>query len=72
MRQRMRARSDHRHIALQNVEQLRQFVDAGAAQPIPDTRDAIVVGPGLHNGFAVFLHRHGAKLHDLKLSAIKS
>ena len=53
---RMWARPDNGHVALQHIEQLWQFINAGAAQPGPDTGDASVIRFGLDDGFAVFEH----------------
>ena len=39
----MRARPHQRHLATQNIEELRQLVQAEAAQKKPDWRDARVV-----------------------------
>ena len=61
-----------RHFAFDHVPKLRQFIDAGAAQPVSNARNAIVVWFGLHDRIAVFEHRHGAKLHDLELPAVES
>ena len=43
----MRTRPDQRHIALEDIEQLRQLVDAGGAQDLADLGDAVVVATGL-------------------------
>src|ERR1700737_5188638 len=39
VRQGMRAWPDQRHVALQNIQQLRQFVDTGQWRHPPDGRD---------------------------------
>ena len=39
----VRARPDDAHAALQHVDELRQFVQRGAAQEAPERRDARVV-----------------------------
>ena len=54
--QRMWARPDNGHVALQHIEQLWQFINAGAAQPGPDTGDPSVIEFSLDDGFAVFKH----------------
>ena len=38
MRDRVRPRANDRHVASNNVEELRKLVDAGAAQQLPDPR----------------------------------
>lgn len=40
---RMRARPDNAHVAAQNVQQLRQFVDAGLADEAADASDPIII-----------------------------
>ena len=64
-RDRMGARSDQRHVAPDDVPQLRQLVQAGAAQPAPDRSDAPVVGARLHERRAGLM-AHGAKLEQLE------
>ena len=39
VRERMRARADERHLAAQDVQQLRQFIDIVAAHPAADPGD---------------------------------
>jgi hypothetical protein len=47
-----------------DVEQLRQFVEAGFTQEAADAGDALVVLAGVFDDVAVLGHRHGAELHD--------
>ena len=62
--QRVRTRSDERHVAAQHVQKLRQFVDVQFADDAADARDAIVVRGRLFD-VAVVLHRlHRAELAD--------
>uniref|UniRef100_A0A0N4Z3F3 LigA n=1 Tax=Parastrongyloides trichosuri TaxID=131310 RepID=A0A0N4Z3F3_PARTI len=64
------ARADQRHLAAQDVYQLGQFIQAGGAQELAQTGDAVVAGCDLTAGGGVggFL-THGAELphHDLFL-----
>jgi hypothetical protein len=54
----MRPRSDQVHLAAEHVDQLRQFVEAEAAQVMTDARDAIdVVGHPLGPRFSARMHR---------------
>src|SRR5512147_2453558 len=46
---RVRSRTDHRHVAPEDVEQLREFVEARNAKDSADARDARVVLPSLRH-----------------------
>ena len=61
----MRARPDQGHLAAQHVDQLRQLVQAGAAQPASDRGDPRVVGARLHEPRAGVV-AHGAELQQLE------
>ena len=50
-----RARADHAHVAAQDVEELRQLVQAPLAQKAADSSDTVVVGD-LVDGGAVRVH----------------
>lgn len=60
----VRARADQRHAALQHVDELRQFVDGGAADEAADGGNTVVVAGGLLD-FLVVVHAHGAELPHL-------
>ncbi|MNR39620.1 hypothetical protein D3C85_1578440 [compost metagenome] len=60
----MRARADQGHAALQHVDELRQFVDGGAADEAADGGDARVFAGGLLD-LLVVVHAHRAELVDL-------
>ena len=64
VRQRMRARPDDGHLALQDVDQLRQLIKARAAQEPSNARHSRVVALGLLNFLAVFGNGHGSELED--------
>ncbi len=70
MRDRVRARADDAHAALQHVDELRQLVERGAAQQCADARDALVVRARLGDDRAVLGHRHRAELVDDDLLAV--
>jgi hypothetical protein len=64
-RDRMGARADERHLAAQHVDQLRQLVEACAAQPAPDRRDPPVIDARLHERRGGIV-AHGAELQQLE------
>ena len=51
----MRARTHERHVSHQNIEKLRQFIDARATQETPHPGDAWIIAAGLGNGPAAFV-----------------
>src|SRR5690606_30409548 len=69
---RMRPWADHAHAPLQHVEELRQFVERGAAQEPPERRDAVVVAGGLADVVAVLGDLHRAELPDDDLAAVQA
>ncbi|MNN76345.1 hypothetical protein D3C81_1927200 [compost metagenome] len=65
----MRARAHHGHLAAQHVQELRQLVQAGAAQEGAHARHAGVAGRGLgHAGVRVRHHR--PELEDVERLAV--
>jgi hypothetical protein len=52
------------HVAAENIEKLRQFVDARAADELADTRDAVVVP--LRRLVAVLIAQIGLHAAELK------
>src|SRR6266702_2926628 len=60
MGERMRARADQRHVAKQNIEELRQLIDAGGPQYSAEPTDPRIMSRCLGYIVAVFQHRHGA------------
>ncbi len=66
----MRTRPDDRHAAAQHVEDLRQFVQAAAAQERTETRDTcVVLGRLLNRRAMVVVHTHRAELEHVELTA---
>ena len=65
----MGPRSDKRHLAPDDVEQLRQLIDAEATKPVPYPCHPAVIGLGLPDLRAILGHRHGAELEDRKRHA---
>jgi hypothetical protein len=63
------ARTHQRHVAAQHVPQLRQLVQAGAAQDLADTGDA-VIGGDIPRVVAVGVDPHGAELQQLERMAV--
>jgi hypothetical protein len=65
MRDRVRPRANDRHVASNNVQDLRKLVDAGAAQQLPDPRHTPVITLRLNDRLAVV---HGlAREEDVDL-----
>ena len=62
----LRARADQRHFAVQNVEKLRQFVDAGSAHELAERRNAAVARAGELRAVLFRVHNHAAKLIERK------
>ncbi len=60
----MRTRADQRHVAAQDIEKLRQFVNAGGAQQAAEPRDARVMPGRLGDAVAFFHHGHRTKLEN--------
>lgn len=67
-----RSRPHHAHVALQDVPELGQFVQAALADEAADRRDAVVLVAGGEAGHAVFLGvcAHAAELIDGELSPV--
>src|SRR5690606_6255826 len=73
VRDRVWPRADDGHRALQHVDELRQLVQAGAAQECPERRDPRVTLAGLGNGAFFFLmDPHAAELPHLDRLAAES
>ena len=62
--ERVRTRTDQRHVAEQNVEELRQLIDTGGPQYRAEPADAWIMLCRLGHVVAVFHHRHGAEFED--------
>jgi len=63
-------RADERHLAAQDVEKLRQLVDARAAQDAAHGRDARVVLHGELRAVRLRVHDHGAELDEGETLAV--
>src|SRR5690606_12773627 len=68
-----RARADEAHLADQDVEELREFVNAGAAKPGSDASDARIIADLVRHRAVLRLHHlqatrrfvpHGSELKD--------
>jgi hypothetical protein len=67
----VRTRPDQGHLTPQNVQQLRQFVDAQPPQPFADARDSAVVARGLAVGQQIGLALvHRTELEDDKRDVV--
>ena len=60
----MRTRADQRHVAAQDVDKLRQFVNAGGAQHPAKGSDTRVMSRRLDDAVAFFHHGHRTKLEN--------
>src|SRR5262245_56212765 len=58
----MRARSNDRHFATKNIDQLRKLIDVRATQECADSRNPVIISHCLYELPAVIALRHGAKL----------
>src|SRR5258706_3053255 len=64
---RVRPRTDDRHVAAQHVEELGQLVEATLAQEGAEPRDPVVVAAGLARALRIPMPpAHGAKLEHLE------
>src|SRR5215813_4692824 len=59
--------TDEAHVAAQNAENLRQFVQSGRSQDAPHTSDALIILPGgSQPKFLIGIRYHCSKFQDLK------
>ena len=63
---RVRPRTNYRHVTQENVDELRQLVQARAPQEPSKPRDARIVAPGLIYCGAVLGDQHRAELEYLE------
>ena len=71
--ERVRSRSDDRHLTADNVQELRQFVEAGASQERTDARDAWIVAPCQLLGVGVgLIGVHGAEFQHLNQAVVEA
>ena len=68
----MRAWTYQGHVSPDNVEQLRQFVDAGPPKPAADACKTRVVPRCLLDRGAIFKNMHGSKFEDIKSVAVEA
>ncbi len=67
-----RARTDENHVALEHVQQLRQFVEAGFAHPSADARQTRIGAVGRREAVGVGVDAHGAELVEGETPAAKA
>ena len=73
LRGQRRARADDRHLAAEDVHEVRQLVERRAPQDLPDARDAGVAGIDGHPGADVLgAVDHRAELQDVELAAVEA
>ena len=71
--ERVRTRADERHLSRNDVEQLRQLVQAAAAQEAAGPGHSRVVARGLRAaGLILQIHPHGAELDHAEHRAVAS
>ena len=68
----VRPRPDQRHVAGQNVEELRQLVDTAGAQQAAEPRYSGVIASRLPYRAAVFQDRHRAEFVNRELAAVEA
>ena len=66
----VRARPHQRHVAGQDIQKLRQLIQAGDAQKFAHPGDARIALAGLHHLGAVLQHMHGAEFVDVEDFAV--
>src|SRR5437763_17147448 len=66
VRERMRPRSNQRHLPLDHIEKLRNLVHVPPAQPTSDPGDARIVPSGLADVGAVLIGPHRAERDELE------
>src|SRR6478609_10299751 len=69
---RMRPGSDERHVTTQDIDELRQLVHTGPAQPTAHARQAVIIWSGLDDRRAIFHHTHRAELQDVESPSIET
>src|SRR6516165_2689725 len=72
MRKRMRSRADQGHVALHNIEELRELINARRAQYLPDSGNPAVAALRLANRRSVLHDRHGSKFEDHELMSVEA
>ena len=65
-----RTRSNHRHVALEHIPELRQFVDGCGAHKTPYFRQSPLIGKEV--ACRIALIGHGFELHNLENLAVQS
>ena len=68
----MRARPNHGHVTLQNIKQLREFIDARPAQEFADTSYAAVAATCLSDIGPILKHRHRPEFQDDEFFSIET
>src|SRR4051812_46202372 len=68
----MRARSNHRHLAPEHVQKLRQLVFGGLSLSLANASNSVVIRRALLDNLPFFQNCHAAELVDLELSAIEA
>ena len=68
----VRARSDQRHGAGQNIDELRQLVNTAGAQQTAEPRYPGIIALRLPNRAAVFQNRHRAEFVNRELATVEA
>src|SRR3954447_3097620 len=72
VRDRMRARSNQRHLAAEYVQELGQLVYAGSSEHLANASNSGVVRTALNDNRPILQNCHGAKLVDFEFGAIEA
>ena len=68
----MGPRPHQRHVAANDIDELRQFIDARSPQHPADARHALVVAFGLNDRTAVFQHRHRPEFENEEFAIVEA
>src|SRR5262249_17552745 len=71
MGDRVRPWTDQRHFAAQDIEKLRQLINARFAQKAPDPSDSRIPPRSLADGRAIIPRGHGSEFVDYELFAVE-
>src|SRR4051812_4649384 len=72
VRQCMRTRTNKRHVATQDVKQLRELVEAEFPQHPANTGNAVVTTTRLPNNRSIIECRHRSKLEDIEWPTVQT
>jgi hypothetical protein len=72
MGRRVWPRADQRHLAAQDVDELRQLIQAGHAQDSAQVGQPYIAAPSLPHDSSDFLHVHGAEIVNQERAPVQA